>query len=527
MQVQVTTIRGKKWAVGLEWEIMSDGTVAEAKDFAKRAGATFGIFAECEGVAAVGLTKTKIKCDSAAYYLMLANQEARLNNPNDLTPDWIVIEEVDEDRYWMGVIREGLPAPQYDKIFDITTMKNHFTELVKSESYVIYSTCREIVDLFADVKEVREKGLNELTEHIDEKIKSVKLKGIPDKYIYLGISIAALVGATWGLSTFIEGKNLKEKTEALNKRRIAQERQIQQEYENAMIQYEQTLKALDKATKDTVLYGLSGTPDKIISAWFDEISNYRVGSHGWKLANIECYYNPVLPDTSALTGKLPEVHSGVVLGCDYLYSRTGFATNRMLLQEYPEARIAGNMALVTKKLDVDSKYLIPPTESALQTLPAAQNWGFDMISQLQLLKIVGIDHTVSHSADITYTAPSKPLTPEQKKNGDKPNRGGVISTGYAKGDLVLKSKNLELLKEVADNVDFKAVGVKSVKLKIGTFAIVSWELLANYYVNSKAGGVVAADSASVQPLVPDASQNGQAVGGQQAVNGQQVNGTGQ
>lgn len=515
-QVQVTTIRGKKWSVGIEWNIMSDDTVGEAKDLAKRTSSNFGIFAESGGVGAVGLTKTKLKHDSAAYYLMLANQESYQNNPNDLTPDWIVVEEVDEDRYWMGVIREGLPAPQYDKIFDITAMKTQFIELAKSESYVVYSPCREIIDLFQDIKEVREKGLNELTEHITEKVKSVKLRGIPDKYIWLGIASISLFGAAWGLSTFIEGRSLKEKAEALQKRRMAQERQIAQEYKDAVAKYEETLKALDKATKDTVLYGLAGTPDKIISAWFNEISNYRIGSHGWKLVNIECYYNPVLPDISALTGKLPETHSGVVLGCDYLYSRTGFTTNRMLLQEYPNAKIAGNMALVTKKLDVDSKYLTPAPLSTLDTLPAAQNWGFDMISQLQLLKMVGIDHAVSHSADITYTSPSKPLTPEQKKNGDKqPARGSVISTGYAKGDLTLKSKNLELLKEVADNIDFKAVGVKSVKLKIGTFAIVSWDLLANYYVNSKSGGVVGADSASVQPIVPEASPNGKAVGSEE------------
>ena len=252
--MQIITVRGKKWSIGIDWEIMSDGTMAEAKKKAKEKNSNFGLFAEYESYRAVGLTKSKCSVPSAAYYLMLANQEARQNDPNNPTPDWIVVEEVagEEDRYWLAVIREGLPAPQHDKIYDTTQLREVIMELSKSDSYLVYSPCREIIDLFEGIKDAREMGLNELTENITEKARSIKLRGIPDKYIYTGVALVSVLGLLWGVSTFIEGKNIKEKALVLKKRKEAQEREIQDRFEAEKKKYQETLEALDRATKDTI-----------------------------------------------------------------------------------------------------------------------------------------------------------------------------------------------------------------------------------------------------------------------------------
>lgn len=64
----------------------------------------------------------------------------------------------------------------------------------------------------------------------------------------------------------------------------------------------------------------------------------RMGTHGWDLKKVECYFTR---DQQA-----PK------FACDYLFSKGGLASNRMLLQDYPTAKIVGNDAVVTEDISI-------------------------------------------------------------------------------------------------------------------------------------------------------------------------------
>ena len=501
--MQITQLKGKKWAIGLDWEILA-GDLAikqEAKDVAEKTNCNYGLLVDYDGQFALGLSPKASKEPSASLYLALANQETRASDGMDNYPDWIVVEEVGDDKYWMGVIKNGLPAPQFDAIFDITTIKEKFGELIVNDTYKFFSPCGEIVSLFDGLKYVEAKSLNDLTSSVKTKVKYDKLRGIPNSVIYTGISIVVVAGLLMGGLSLMEGHSLKQKAMTIKQRQEAQKKMEQDKYEAELKDYSTQMAKLEKETKEGVLLGLAGDPNKILAAWYNAVSSHELGSHGWDIGNIECYYNPKI---SGLL--IPQ--TGEELACDYQFMRNGLTTNRMLLQDYPDAQISGNSALVTKVLKADHDTLNVPTEDFLKTLPNSKNWGFDMISQLQLLKIVSIDYDLNASSDVTFQGLPKPLTPEQKAEGKTPVAGGPVSIGFSQGQIIIKSKNLELLKEIADNVDFQAVGVKKIALKMGSVGEISWELTLNYYVKSDAGGVVAANSAGLSnSSVPKADPN--------------------
>jgi Pilin accessory protein (PilO) len=490
--MQITQLKGKKWAIGLDWEILA-GDLAiklEAKDVAEKTNCNYGLLIDYDGQFALGLSPKASKEPSASLYLALANQETRASDGMDNYPDWIVVEEVGDDKYWMGVVKNGLPAPQFDAVFDITTIKEKFGELIVNDTYKFFSPCGEIISLFDGLKYVEAKSLNDLTSSVKTKIKYNKLRGIPNTVIYTGVGIIVVAGLLMGGLSLMEGHSLKQKAMAIKQKQEVQRKMEQDRYEAETKDYNLQMARLQKEATEGVLLGLAGDPNKILGAWYNAVSSHELGTHGWGIGNIECYYNPKLP--GAL---VPQ--TGEELACDYQFVRNGLTTNRMLVQDYPDAKISGNSALVTNVLKTDRASLTVPTPDILTTLPNAKNWGFDMISQLQLLKIVNIDYDLKASSDVTFQGLPKPLTPQQKAEGKTPVPGGPVSIGLSRGEIVIKSKNLELLKEVADNVDFKAVGVKKVAMKMGNLGEISWDLTLVYYVKSDAGGIVAANSVSL------------------------------
>ena len=490
--MQITQLRGKKWAIGLDWEILP-GELAikqEAKDVAQKTNCNYGLLVDYDGQFAIGLSQKSSKEPSAALYLALANQERRSVDSLENYPDWVVVEDVGDDKYWMGVIKNGIPAPQFDAVFDITTIKEKFGELIVNDTYKFYSPCGEIVSLFDGVKFVESKSLNDLTASVKTKIKYDKLRGIPMSFIYGAIGIAILGFLIVTLSTFIEGRNLREKANSIKNKQAEQARQEKAKYDADVKNYNEQMQKLKSDAVQSVLLGLAGTPSSILSSWYNAVSSHEFGTHGWDLQNIECYYNP-----RVVNAVIPQ--TGQEFACDFQFARNGLTTNRMFLQDYPDATISGNTALLTKILVADRNFLVVPDASILQTIPNSKGWGFDMISQLQLLKIVQIDYDVKASTDVTFQGLPEPVSPEDKAKGKTATPGSLIPIGYSKGEIVVKSKNFELLKEVADNVDFKAVGVKKLVMKLQGVGEIAWDLTLNYYVKSDTGGIVASSSSGL------------------------------
>lgn len=486
--VQILTLDNKKWVTCLEWEnlpIEEQSLKVEAKISAEKNNCTYGTIMEYQDKASVGLSPTKVKGISAAQALALANQaflaKSDIHNPYN---DWIVIEEVEDNQFWVSVTKQGLPAPGYDIIFSITELQNNISDiLMQNDSYQIFSTSEIIRTTLNGIATVENKGLSQLTEGFQTKLKFYKYKGIPTSVLYGACVFMGLAVGSYFLFDYLDGKKAIEK--ALASQRMAEEAKKQKEvvYQQKMKEYEAAKIAAEKEALNKVIFGLSGNPTDMLNAWYTTLGNTSPGTHGWSIPKVSCYYQPtVVPAQFA---------------CDYLFKRNPLATNRMLLEDYPTAKIDGENALYYTPVNIDPQSLATPDASVIGTLKGASNWNAEMISQLQLLKLVNLDYKFNNSTEITYTIPPKPLSPQEESQGNNPNAPTKVSLGVAQGTLTVKGNNFDFVKEFADNVNFYGTGLRKVDFTISGSNIV-WEATFDYFINTRGGTLNSGNSANVE-----------------------------
>lgn len=483
--METFVLDGKRWTREFLWEELtgSDDVNAAAKLRAKETDNSYGILLSHEDKHVVGLSKKAPKYPSAAIALALANQKELENSTlSSDNPNWIVLEEVDAEHYWIVVISNGLPQSQYDTILPINEIKTKVEELLVNETYKVYSKSQEINDIYRARLNVIQKGLSELTEDLDFKSKEVnsnfkakKLGGLSNAVTYSLLGLIVLAVAGYFTMDFLEGQSLQEKLAIIEKQKRQIEQQEQREYEQAMEQYRINSELARVKAVDNVLDRLSGVPKTILNAWYYTVGNMNIGTHGWDLKKIECYYNPL---TQVEIDKF---------GCDFLFNRSGLGTNRMLLQDYPDAKIVSNQGVVRQPLALYPKFVSKQNEIFLKQLPDAKLWGYDMISQLQLVKIAEIDFQMSNSKDITYQLPEKPLTPQEKKEGKKPLPPEVKSLGVADGTVDISSDSFDLVKELADNINFYAVSPTKLEIEVGGLGQLKWKAKFDYFIKTDEG----------------------------------------
>lgn len=515
--MQIIDIQGKNWTIGIEWEILpgDSSPKSEAKEIAERTENRFGVLVEYEDTFALGLTnKVEKKAPSAALTLAIANQDARDSSGN--YPDWIVLEEVGEDRFWMTVIKSGIPSPQFDCILSITEVKDRMTELLINDTYEVFTTSYELVSIFEGFKSITQKSLNQITESTEVPNKFEKLVGIPNSVIFIGVALMGVIASVWGISLLIEGRTLREKAEYFERQKAEQKRIREENYNKAIEKYERDIVKAKEDALDEIVFGLSGSPSKILNAFYNTVGDMEIGTHGWDLKGINCYYDLISPQLSmnqgvGANGKTSSEGSFALLNahkintfprisCDSLFERTGFNTARMFLSDYPDAKLLGNQAIVAKKVEIDSKDIVKTDANILSALPTAKKFGFDLQSQLQLMKIVGVEHEIESSKELFYENPGKPIQPNEGDVNIQVGSKSVEPLGISMGRIIVKGKGLELLRELADNVDFSGSSIREVQLSAAKFDDLNWTATFNYYIKNKEGDVSASSNITKENL---------------------------
>lgn len=488
--MQIVDFHGKKWAVDLEWEILdtSESTsLKAAKDSAKKNNSTYGIIIENDESTALGLAKKKSKVPSAALYLALANH-AHLAETNDPDRDWIVVEELPDDKYWMCVIKEGVPTPDSDKILDITTVKNNILSFLEVDTYHIYSTSGDLRTLFEDIKLIEPRSINDLTQNVTTKIKYQKLRGLPTGLLYGAVGLAALLVVGMIADAMFEQYTMRKNAENALKAQQEEREKRQAEYQAKLNVYKQEVEKMKQQARDNVLQGLAAKPERVLFAWYEAIGGFSPGTNGWNFSDVTCTATPLLPEKSS---------------CVLNFTRTGLTTNRMLLEDFPDANIAGDKASVKRAVLADKSMFNKPNESVLKNLPTSKTWGFDMVSQLQLLKVVGVNYEIKPSEEIMITPPMKPLSPEESDQGKKPVQPAPEPIGLAQGVITITSDNFDILKEISDNVNFIATGVQKADFKMGNLGSVVWTVTLNYYIRTNDGAMTGSNSNNLSDSAVD------------------------
>jgi Pilin accessory protein (PilO) len=370
--MQILEIKGKKWMVGIEWEILpGDSTIKkEAKEVAQKTNSKFGVVVDYDSTYAIGLTKKISKEPSAALYLAIANQVNLEENTNNDYPDWVVLEELGDEKYWMGVVKSGIPAPQFDAILSVTEVKERITELLINDTYSIYSSSGEIISIFEGIKTIEKKSLVELTEEVKTKIKFEKLLGIPNYVFYAGAGVAVVALISYAALQFVNGLTLKEKAQNIALKEQRDREAAQAKYNQELKEYKDLKEKSQREEQSKITAALSGNPSKILTAFYDNVGSIDGGTNGWKLTLIECYYDVIHAGSSDInvnSGDYPK------LACDYLYERTALSTTRMLLEDYPTAKLNGDKAVVTRKVNIDPIYIAKADDSILETLKSSKD----------------------------------------------------------------------------------------------------------------------------------------------------------
>lgn len=494
--VQILTMAKNKWIVGLEWEhFVGDDLKSAIRTSAEKNACNFGLSIEYNQKTAIGLAPSNFKGVSAAEALAYANQnELNKKDLSNYNPDWIVIEELGDDKFWMGVVKNGLPAPGYDVILNITEIKENVVELLYDDTYKIFSTSSEVHALINQIKVIELKNLTELTEATRYKANFKKYGGIPTVAIYAAAATIFLIGATYFIFEHLEGQELIQEALRAQEREAEMQRQKQIAYEQKIKDFEVKKLALEQEAKNKITYGLSGNPSEMLNAWYHAVGNIEVGTHGWDLTKVSCYYQATVQPKK--------------FACDYLFKRQGLSTNRMFLEDYPDAKIDGENAVVTRNININPESLKNPDISIIEKLKGANNWNAAMISQLQLLKLVNIDYKFNSSNEITFEIPALPLSPQEEAQGAPLRVPTEQSLGVAQGTLNVSGRDFDFVKEFADNVNFYGTGLRKVDFNVGKEGKISWDATFDYFISTREGSLKSTDSSTIQ--IDNNSREGQA-----------------
>lgn len=484
--VQILTMSKNKWIVGLEWERLGEeDTKAAIRSSAEKNGCDFGLLVDYNEKTAIGLSPSNFKGVSAAEALAYANQiELNKKDISNYSPDWIVIEDLGDDKFWMGVIKNGLPAPGYDVILNITEIKENVVELLYDDTFLIFSTSTEVQAIFNSIKIIEPKNLTDLTEQTRTKSNFKKYRGIPPGVIYGAVAAMFLAGATYFAFEHLEGQELIQEALRAQEREAEMQRQKQIEYEQKIKDFEAKKIALEQEAKNKVIHGLSGNPSQMLNAWYHAVGNTEIGTHGWDLTKVSCYYQAT---------EQPKKFA-----CDYLFKRQGLSTNRMFIEDYPDAKLDGDNAVVSRNIPISPASLVNPDISVINSLKGANNWNADMISQLQLLKLVNIDYKFNASNEITFEIPALPLSPQEEAQGAPLRVPTQQSLGVAQGTLNVTGRDFDFVKEFADNVNFYGTGLRKVDFNIGNAGQISWDATFDYFISTREGALKSADSATIK-----------------------------
>lgn len=481
--MRVATFGGKKWVVDLEWELMPNEAPfrQEIKSVVSKTDKPYGVAIEYEGALAVGLSKKPSKLFSAAAMLAAANQKSLSMDSGapaeESQNDWIVIDSLADDEYWLCVIKNGVPLPgTADTVHTLKDLQNRVTDLLEVDTYKIFSPLGEIKSYLSGVKPVDESGVAELTSGITQKFKLKKLVGISPVVVYIMGGMVALGLGYFALDAFLENTAMQKKITEMQKQQQQAQQAEQMEAQRAAADYEKLVRNEKQKQLSRLYAGIAGDPKVLLPAWINSVSDLPYPSFGWDMTRVECVFNS---ETVALNERA---------SCLVFFKRGKYGTTRMLLDEIPTAQVAGNEAQVGLNLtNVPVELLANRTPDQI-VLPNAALFAKVVMSQVQALESSSITSAVKPAVDAVFNPPTRPLTKAQIDAGEKPQPTQPINLGFSEGELILRGKNVLYFGVLFEDMNPMGMSMSRfrVDFKLGDAA--SWEATFKYFLKSEAMG---------------------------------------
>lgn len=458
--MKVITVDGIAIVAGLDWEqFQADQGESKArrKVLSHRKGVHYGTQVENGILRALGLVqpvhKKMPKEPSGAALLALANQAYQDRRADRAEPgsqsaeetNWIVVENLGQDQYWVAVVYDGLPLPGSDAI----TSRSEAIEIVElmldtSSAYMVHSPDLDIRNEMSVKAQVTEKGFKSLVQ--GENIKSSKaalrqVAGLSSKVVLTVILL--LVALTLGLGY----QQLAKKRAAAAAAAEAANRRAQEERLGAQTRAEYAeqvraaiLKALAEG-KRAVEQRLGGPPPGVlVRQWSRVVTGLPFNWAGWGFSGIECIWE------------------GAASSCQIHLVRGPYGINRLLAEVRPDAVVHGDRADYSVRLPE-----APNRPARWDRIQSTTAFSVGLISDLQLLNGTGVTYTNEDSKEIQQAVKLPPPPKSLFKGTEPPIKVDPVKMGVAAGKMTFSGDGLWQLEGVARLSTHPALSLMSLR----------------------------------------------------------------
>lgn len=507
---------------GLEWSaIRSPSSSGAASISEKKALASFlssnkgsprGVVISTSDYTVVGRPekkeKLKTKAPSAAALFALANgKELPASSGGTETEgtgedsNWIIVEQINgpvegyegvsEPLFWLGMARNGLPVPGADLIVNRQQALDELSEMLSASSgTTVFTVDRDIrFHVIGQVNVVNKRFEDIIRDAgVDHSKAQIKLFSLAAP-IAIGV-VALTVLALGGYFGWEAWSSAREAEIAAAKARRNAEEQARRVSEETR-KYEAEVK---KALQDGLRAGMtevtnalaSASPYDMLEAWREIIYGVNLYQSTWNLTGISCTIEAEEPV------------------CTVALTRGDLGTNRILLEEHPDAIIEGDNATYVLRGKA-----VPTRNIELPYLVSSSAFSRGLISDLQMLRMTGLSHTADASKEVTKSVnlpepsplvplPSVPMGPaDLGKSAPAAPTSVNIQLGIAKGEIKITGNQFYQISGVGRYLDLPNTRATSLDISLGGGAggaqdQIRWTLTLDYMVRTLPSPIVPA-----------------------------------
>lgn len=519
MNPKIVKLKDTEVVIGLEWELLNFA-VSERKAvrevLKKNPGVKSGVLVRAADVATLGMMPSGHKrpaVPSGAALLALANQEAQAHATGQSSGiednQWVVVERLTEDEFWVVDVKDGVPLPGSDFVGGFEKVRTYLTEMLEGTGFKVFTTDEEIQAAVGHLAVMVPKDAAELIASVEKpSLGNLKtLSGVDPNAVLAVLGLVVLGLAYFGWSMWDDYQTKQQQQAAAAARASADAARLSAEKEEyAQAVRTAVLTALDQAVAGVNLALKSPSPREVIHAWYEMVGNVPLNHSGWRTQRVEC---------------LMETPTQPV--CTVFLKRTVVGLNRVLMIDYPQAEISGD----------DASYVIRGPELVLREaswgdVDSARVFMGGLMSDLQFIRKTGLNYSQGESKDITQAVamPTPPASLFTPTDTQAQPAVAPINTGMARGDLALGGDNLWLLTGLSQTLDRTGVALDSLSVDLADTDSQPWSAQGSFMVRTLPAPVIPVIDGPGGPITVDLPEkyrdlvgSGPATGGVSATTG--------
>lgn len=439
--------------VGLDWMASQASTTKEAIEEAllQEPNKKYGLVLEGTDSFSIGMTDSSEKAIVGAAWLADSQK-------ND--GDFVLIEKIEENEYWLCAIKNGIPFYGSDILGNLSSIEEEAKTFLQSGGFRLITMDEHLSSMLSPYatsysasgfeQSIKGKG--------NFKVKSLKL----DKKIMIVSSVifGTLMAGFLGFS-YYDDMSQKELAEInANALKIKQDAEQLKNSQALKDEFNANKERLTKEALNKIQEEYNKKSNSISAIYSNFFNGLSLNMNGWKYKTGLCELSD----------------------CTITLQPKDGASNKGLIALIPKAQIVENGAILTEHVEVP---LNPVSISQLKTKDAF------LIEELSILQEVKGLFTISTkpleeifvevpvpqggmaNADATVAQPSVAQKTVEK-----------VSIGYMKGTFRIEGKSLWALKDVGERIVGDSFIIQKVSVGFDNFSINNWGIDGVYYTKT-------------------------------------------